>query len=246
MAARTSVPTPAASARRMAITVWRSTRSIGRPMPRSDTSDSVATSSDSLTGMRSDSSTSPSSSRRAAPGWSRNSAPRACARHVSVPRVGGCPTFLVAVNMAVLFRKAEVHAEQTLAQPPRLPCCVGARRRCDGPDDCLAARDRPDHRRHGARRQRSAGRRRRQVRVVTRAGPRTRARTAGDSRHRRRRPRVRRLVHGDHGHLGPVLQSGEVRVAAGLVRPPAPSVHSSKPRPRPPPQPRRSRTRPPR
>ena len=38
------------SASRMAITVWRRTRSIGRPMPRSDTSDSVATSSDSLTG----------------------------------------------------------------------------------------------------------------------------------------------------------------------------------------------------
>src|SRR4051812_27310298 len=34
----------------MAITVWRSTRSIGRPIPRSDTSDSVATSSESFTG----------------------------------------------------------------------------------------------------------------------------------------------------------------------------------------------------
>src|SRR3954453_1518484 len=34
----------------MAITVWRSTRSIGRPMPRSETRDNVATSSESLTG----------------------------------------------------------------------------------------------------------------------------------------------------------------------------------------------------
>src|SRR5687768_14538546 len=33
----------------MAMTVWRSTRSTGRPMPRSETNDSVATSSDSLT-----------------------------------------------------------------------------------------------------------------------------------------------------------------------------------------------------
>ena len=34
----------------MATTVWRSTRSIGRPMPRSATSDSVATSSARVTG----------------------------------------------------------------------------------------------------------------------------------------------------------------------------------------------------
>ena len=34
----------------MATTVWRSTRSIGRPIPRSATSDSVATSSASDTG----------------------------------------------------------------------------------------------------------------------------------------------------------------------------------------------------
>ena len=40
----------ASSARRMAITVCRSTRSTGRPIPRSDSSESVATSSDSFTG----------------------------------------------------------------------------------------------------------------------------------------------------------------------------------------------------
>src|SRR3954465_12595475 len=58
---------PAASARRSVITVCRRTRSIGRPMPRSDTSDSVATRSDSRTGAL-ERVTSRSSPRRAAVG----------------------------------------------------------------------------------------------------------------------------------------------------------------------------------
>lgn len=47
-AARTAGSTPATSAKRMAITVWRSTRSTGRPIPSSEAMDSVETSSAGL------------------------------------------------------------------------------------------------------------------------------------------------------------------------------------------------------